>query len=107
MYIEYKGNDGIVGEARIGRVIIFNKGKSLRYREQRFSTLRGRGFKSNYFDIETGEHYWISGCHKDGRDALYSTIAEIDEDVREEYWTAIRNLPEMKNVGSIRVSSKY
>lgn len=107
MYIENKDANGIVGEARIGRVTIFNKGKSLRYQDQRFSTLRGYGFKSNYKDIETGEYYWISGCHKDGRDALYSTTAEIDEDVREEYWTEIRNMPEMKQVGSIKVLSKY
>jgi len=107
MYIEYKGDGGLVGDARIGRVTIFNKGKSLRYQDQRFSTLRGRGFKSNYFDVETGEYYWISGCRKDGRDALYSTTAEIDEDVREEYWTKIRNQPELKEINSIRVLSKY
>lgn len=107
MYIEDKGNDGIVGEARIGRVKILNKGKSIHYREQKFASLNGQGFKSNYYDIETQEHYWISGCRKDGRDALYSTTAEIDEDVREEYWTAIRNDPEMKNVSSIKVLSKY
>ena len=107
MYIEYKGDDGIIGDAKIGRVTIFNKGKSLCYQDQRFSTLRGRGFKSNYYDVDTHEHYWISGCRKDGRDALYSTTAEIDEDVREEYWTEIRNKPEMKSVGSIKVLSKY
>lgn len=107
MYIENKGNDGIVGEARIGRVTIRNKGKSIHYGEQKFASLNGQGFKSNYYNIETKERYWISGCHKDGRDALYSTTAEIDEDVREEYWTEIRNMPEMKNVGSIRVLSKY
>lgn len=107
MYIEYKGDDGLVGDARIGRVTIFNKGKSLRYQDQRFSTLRGRGFKSNYFDVKTGEYYWISGCRKDGRDALYSTTAEIDENVREEYWTKIRNKPELKEISSIKVLSKY
>lgn len=107
MYIEHKGNDGIVGEARIGRVTLRNKGKSVLYQEKKFASLNGQGFKSNYYDIETKERYWISGCHKDGRDALYSTTAEIDEDVREEYWTEIRNMPQMKNVGSIRVLSKY
>ncbi len=107
MYIERKGDDGLVGDARIGRVTVLNKGKQLRYQNQKFSTLRGNGFKSNYYDVETREHYWISGCRKDGRDALYSTTAEIDADVREEYWTEIRNKPELKRVGSIRVPSKY
>jgi hypothetical protein len=86
MYIEQKGDDGIVGPARIGRVKFSKSGKSIHYAGKTFETLNGTGFKSNYFDVETGEYYWISGCRKDGRDALYSTVAEIDEDVREEYW---------------------
>jgi hypothetical protein len=32
---------------------------------------------ANYYDVETREHYWISGCKKDGTDALYSTIVEV------------------------------
>jgi hypothetical protein len=107
MYIEYKGNGGIVGDARIGRVTVKNDGKSLIYREQKFRTLRGKGSKSNYCDVQTLENYWISGCRKDGRDALYPNTIEIDDDVREEYWTEIRNLPSMKNIGCIRGNSKY
>jgi hypothetical protein len=38
-----------------------------------FVASRGNGFKSNYFDVETGEHYWISGPRRDGKDALYAT----------------------------------
>ena len=107
MYIEYKGAGGIVGHARIGRVRHSKSGKSIHYKDKTFQTSKGTGFKSNYFDVETGEDYWISGCRKDGRDALYATEAEIDDDVREEYWTAIRNMPENKHVSKIRVKSKY
>jgi hypothetical protein len=56
---------------------------------------------------DTGEQYWISGCKKDGTDALYSTTVEIDEDVREEYWMVIRNKPEMKCVKFFRCAGKY
>ena len=107
MYIEYKGDDGIVGDARIGRVAILNRGKTLLYGGKRFQTLRGQGFKSNYYDVETHEHYWISGCRKDGRDALYSNTVEIDKDVLEEYWTEIRNQPKNKSITAIQPSSKY
>ncbi len=107
MYIEYKGDDGIVGSARIGRVKFSKSGKSVHYDGKTFETLNGSGFKSNYFDVATGNHYWISGCRKDGCDALYSTTAEIDEDVREEYWLEIRSLPESKHISSIKVGSKY
>jgi hypothetical protein len=106
MYIEYKG-DGIVGDARIGRVTFSKTSKSLYYQGRRFETLSGSGFKANYFDVETGEHYWISGCKKNGEDALYSTTVEIDDDVREEYWTTIRNKPEMKDIRAFKCAGKY
>jgi hypothetical protein len=107
MYIENKGDDGIVGSARIGRVTFSKTGKSLYYRGQRFETLGGTGFKSNYINVETRDYYWISGCKKDGSDALYSTTIEIDEDVREEYWTSIRNRPELKETASLPRRGKY
>jgi len=104
MYIEYKG-DGISGPARIGRVTFSKTGISLYYKGRRFD--RTRGFKANYFDKETGEHYWISGCKKDGTDSLYSNTVEIDEDVRDEYWTEIRRRPDLKRVASLNSAGKY
>jgi hypothetical protein len=106
MYIESKA-DGLVGPARIGWVHIRDKGKRLDYGNQSFRTLRGHGFKSNYYNVETHEEYWISGCHKDGRDALYGTTAEIDEDALEEYWINIRSLPQNRHVTRLSVLSKY
>jgi hypothetical protein len=72
MWIERK-SDGLEGPARIGRVTHSKSGRSLAYREQRFESLERRGFKANYIDVATGDEYWISGCHKDGTDGLYST----------------------------------
>jgi hypothetical protein len=94
MYIEYKG-DGLVGPARIGRVTFSKTGKTIHYQDKRFKSLKGGGFKSNYYDVESGEEYWISGPGKDGQDRLYAGGApvEIDEDIREEYWTKIRKDP--------------
>lgn len=91
MYIEAKSN-GLTGPARIGRVRVSKTGATLYYAGKTFSSLKGSGFKSNYFDVETGEHYWISGPRKDGRDALYPTHIRptIDDDVRDEHWSKIR-----------------
>jgi hypothetical protein len=63
------------------------------YRGKEFRSLKGNGFKANYYDVETREEYWISGPRKDGHDALYATNipTEIDEDVKDEYWARIRN----------------
>lgn len=106
MYIEYKGED-ITGPGRIGRVTFSKSGLSLYYGSKCFKSLKGHGSKSNYYDAETREEYWISGCRKDGNDALYSAIIEVDEDVRAEYWRDIRSQPENVALSSFRSPGKY
>jgi hypothetical protein len=106
MWIEHK-TGGLVGPARIGLVRPSKSGQSLHYRGRTFQTLRGSGFKANYFDVQTGDEYWISGCRKDGMDALYSTTVEIDDDVRDQYWTTVRGRPDMKHLRSFRARGKY
>ena len=94
MYIESKA-DGLTGPARIGRVAFSKTGKTLYYGGRSFQSLKGDGFKANYYDLESGEQYWISGPRRDGADRLYggTQAVEIDEDVRVEYWRDIRNAP--------------
>ncbi|MET3496294.1 hypothetical protein ABIC90_003355 [Variovorax boronicumulans] len=91
MYIEAKSG-GLTGPARIGRVTFSKSGATLYYGGKSFRSLKGSGFKSNYFEVETGDHYWISGPRKDGKDALYATHIQpvIDDDVRVEYWSTLR-----------------
>lgn len=106
MYIEAKSG-GLAGPARIGRVTFSKTGKSIHYSGRTFQTLKGRGFKANYFDVETSEPYWISGCRKDGRDALYSTPVEIDEDVRDEYWSVLRSRPDLAATTGFQAIGKH
>src|SRR5437762_8171727 len=92
MYIENK-SESLNGSARIGRVTFSKTGKSISYGGHTFQSLKGRGFKANYFDVDTNERFWISGPRKDGKDRLYpesSLPIEIDADVAEEYWRDIR-----------------
>ncbi len=84
MWIEYK-REGLAGPARIGWVEVKEKGKRLEYQNQVLRSIRGQGNKTNYFDMETREEYWISGCRKDGRAALYNTDVEINDDALVEY----------------------
>ena len=95
MYIERKAG-GLTGSARIGRVTFSKTGRTLYYGGQTFQSLKGAGFKSNYYCLENGKDYWISGPKRRGGDALYggNTPIEIDEDAREEYWRDIRRQPE-------------
>jgi hypothetical protein len=94
LYIECKAGT-LTGAARIGRVTYSKSGRTIYYRGQSFQSLNGAGFKANYYERETGDEYWISGCHRDGNDRLYGERLpiEVDEDVRDEYWGQIRQKP--------------
>lgn len=98
MYMELKtrpdGHDDR-GPARIGRVFFNRTGKTLSYKDKKFQK-GGTDSCSNYHDVETNEGYWISGPKKNGQDRhpCGGGPIEIDEDVRVEYWTEIRNQPE-------------
>ena len=103
MFIEAK--EGLTGPARIGRVEYSKSGRTLRYRG--VSLQKCKDYKANHFDVATGQRYWVSGPHRDGEDCLYPGIVEVDEDVREEYWTTIRGMPESKHEASFRSPGKY
>ena len=84
MYIECKAGE-LIGQGRIGRVTFSKSGKTIYYAGKQFRSLKGDGFKSNYYDVETGEDYWISGCKRDGSDGLYGgQAAVIDAPVENE-----------------------
>ena len=104
MYIEHKA-DPVGGAARIGRVTFSKSGKTLYYKGRKF-TSSTYALKANYFECEAREYYWISGCKKRGGDRLYSGTIEIDDDVREEYWSEIRGMPERKHQKLIRCEGK-
>jgi hypothetical protein len=92
MYIEDKSGD-LTGSCRIGLVRFSKTGATLYYRDRAFKSLSGSGFKANYCDVVTGEHFWISGPRRDGADGLYGRITQpedVDEDVAESYWRDIR-----------------
>jgi len=64
MYIECKAGR-LTGPARIGRVTYSKTLATIYYRGKQFRSLHGNGFKPNYYDVETGECYWISGPRKE------------------------------------------
>ena len=94
MYVEARRPDARLRLARIARVRFSKSGRSI-YLDGREFLGVGRG---EYIDTETRETYWFSGPRKDGNDRggnqSGSFPIEIDEDVRREYWTDIRGLPD-------------
>ena len=93
MYIEDKSN-GLEGDAVIGRVYFSKTGKTLYYRGLKFKSLKGAGHKANYFETESGNHFWISGPRKDEHNRLYGGNAgvQIDEDVKAEYLEILKGI---------------
>lgn len=99
MYIEQKsGSDGR-GHARIGRVTFSKSGRTLRYGNKSFQSCRGQGISANYFEVETGDEYWISGPKQNGQDRHWAGggMVHVDEDVVEEYWREVRKAKPPKN----------
>ncbi len=95
MYIENKSG-GLSAAGRIGRVTFSKSGATLSYAGRTFQSLKGVGFKANFYDVETGEHFWISGPRRDGADGLYGRITragDVDSDVADPYWRDIRLMP--------------
>lgn len=92
MYIERKAGS-LSGEAHIGRVTFSKSRRTLYYGAQELRRLSG--YKTNHYDVATGEDYWVSGPKKDGGDRLYGEpiLVHVDADVREEYWREVRGLP--------------
>jgi len=103
MYLERKEPES---EYRIGRVNFSQTQATLYYSGMTFRSAKGGGFKSNYFQIETGDQFWISNPRQDGNDSHYPAVVEID-DVREEYWTTIRKAPERIDETSYRSPGKH
>ena len=104
MYIEDK-SEGLVGPCRIGRVTFSKTGATLRYDGRSFVSLAGGGFKANYLDIETRQHFWISGPRKDGADGLYGRITQpedVDADVADGYWRNIRGFMNVPVSGAVK-----
>jgi hypothetical protein len=65
LYVERKAG---AGEAWIGLVSFSKTGRTLYYRGKSFRSLGGTGIDGNYFEVESGEEYWISGCKRNGAD---------------------------------------
>jgi hypothetical protein len=92
MYIERKSGGNDCGPARIGLVTFSKTGRTIYYLGQSFQSCNGQGISGNYFDVESGVEYWISGPKKNGQDRHWagSGPIEIDDDVIEAYWRDIR-----------------
>lgn len=94
MYVEPRSGRH-AGKPHIGRVTFSKSGATLYYAGKSFQGLKGSGLKANYACVESDELYWIADPKADGQDSPEAKGAapEVDADVHDEYWSAIRGLP--------------
>ena len=77
IYVEQKsgGDDysiawiGIAGASKTGATI-YSNGKA-------FKSLKGSGIGANYFEIESGAEYWVSGIKKNNQDRHWAGGGDI------------------------------
>ena len=86
MYVESKGGliDGMKG--RIGWVSFSKTGQTIYYRG--LTLQKGSGISGNFFDVESGEEYWVSGVKRRGSNAHPAergVSIEVDSDALQEY----------------------
>lgn len=86
-YVELTTRSNHNGPASISWVTINRTGKTIYYRDRVLRRIRSGGVVGNYYDVETGEEYWVSGVKRNGEDRHWagSGPVEIDDDARDEY----------------------
>ena len=67
-YLELKSGFSDNGPAWIGLVSFSKSGKTIYFDGKAFQSLSGMGISGNYFNLENGDEYWISGVKKDMSD---------------------------------------
>lgn len=85
MYIELKSGYKDNGPAWIGRVAISKSGQTVYFDNKAFK--KANGIRGNFYNLETGDEYWISGVKKDGRDRHWAGNGKImiDRKIIREY----------------------
>jgi hypothetical protein len=79
-YIELKSGFEDNGPAWIGYVTPSKTGRTLYFNGRALRKLKGqrRGeWGGNYFDMETGESFWVSGVKKNGEDRHWAGLGKI------------------------------
>lgn len=76
-YIELKTGFGDNGPAWIGMAEFSKSGRTVYFNGRAFKNSNARGISGNYYDIENGDEYWISGIKKNGTDRHWAGGGKI------------------------------
>ena len=98
-YIELKTGFSDNGPAWIGKVEFSKSRQTIYFNGLAFQSLKGKGISANYFELESGDEYWISGVKKDGSDRHWAGSGKIfiDKKVLKDYLRLIEETELPKN----------
>jgi hypothetical protein len=98
-YIELKTGFSDNGPAWIAKVGFSKSKQTIYFNGRAFQSLKGKGYSANYFELESGDEYWISGVKKDGSDRHWAGSGKIfiDKVVLEDYLKLIGETELPKN----------
>lgn len=76
-YIELKSGFGDNGPAWIGMVEFSKSRRTVYFNGKALKNSKAQGIAGNYYDIENGDEYWISGIKKNGTDRHWAGGGKI------------------------------
>ena len=87
MYVGNKDGQIDGSNGRIGWVEFSKTGQTVYYRGRQLQKSSGQGIRGNFFDVETGEEYWVSGVKKRGSNVHWAEriTVRIDPDAVDAY----------------------
>ena len=76
-YIELKSGFGDTGPAWIGMAEFSKSGRTVYFNGKALKNSNAQGIAGNFYDIENGDEYWISGIKKNGTDRHWAGGGKI------------------------------
>ncbi len=76
-YIELKSGFGDTGPAWIGMAEFSKSGRTVYFNRKALKNSNARGIAGNFYDIENGDEYWVSGIKKNGTDRHWTGGGKI------------------------------
>lgn len=91
-YVELKSGFSDDGPAWIGQVAYSKSGSTLYFNGRALQSLKGTGIGANYFDIENGDEYWVSGVKKNLQDrhSCGNGIVSLEKRIKNDYMEMVR-----------------
>jgi len=81
MYIELKTGYSDNGPAWISHVTFSKTGRTIYFNGKALKRIQGGGIAGNYYEVETGNEYWVSGVKKTGTNRHWAGAGKIQLDV--------------------------